>query len=74
VRSASPARCARCGNAETRLREAAKLGFSRAIVPAATARQVNPPPDLAVVGVSSVVELWTELFGGRRARAAGRES
>lgn len=57
-------------HAETRLREAAKLGFSRAIVPAATARQVKAPPELAVVGVASVVDLWKELFGARRARAA----
>jgi DNA repair protein RadA/Sms len=57
-------------HAETRLREAAKLGFARAIVPAATARQVKPPADLIVSGVESVADLWTQLFGGRRPRAA----
>ena len=57
-------------HAETRLREAAKLGFARAIVPGAIARQVKPPPDLSVTGVDSVLDLWKELFGRRRARAA----
>jgi DNA repair protein RadA/Sms len=61
-------------HAETRLREAAKLGFTRAVVPAATARQVRTPDGLDVLGVASVVELWQALFTGRRraAAAAGR--
>ena len=61
-------------HAETRLREAHKLGFSRAIVPAATARQLRAPSGLAVEGVASVSELWQRLFGGRvRAAAAGND-
>jgi DNA repair protein RadA/Sms len=57
---------------ETRLREAHKLGFTRAIVPAATAKQVRAPAGLEVQGVASVLELWQALFGGRkRAAAAG---
>lgn len=60
-------------HAETRLREAHKLGFTRAVVPAATARQVRAPAGLAVEGVASVVDLWQLLFAGRsRAAAAGR--
>ena len=61
-------------HAETRLREAHKLGFTRAIVPAATAKQVRAPAGLDVVGVASVLELWQTLFGGRRraARAGAR--
>ena len=61
-------------HAETRLREAHKLGFSRAIVPAATARQLRAPSGLAIEGVASVSELWQRLFGGRvRAAAAGND-
>jgi DNA repair protein RadA/Sms len=55
-------------HAETRLREAQKLGFAQAIVPAATARQVKAPEDLRVHGVASVREVWDLLFA--RARAA----
>ena len=57
-------------HAETRLREAHKLGFTRAIVPAATARQVRAPDGIEVQGVATVLELWTALFGGRRRAAA----
>ena len=56
--------------AHARLREAHKLGFTRAIVPAATARQVRAPAGIEVQGVSTVLELWTALFGGRRRAAA----
>ena len=56
-------------HADTRLREAAKLGFARAIVPAATARSVKAPEGLQVTGVASVGELWGELFRARRPRA-----
>ena len=56
-------------HADTRLREAAKLGFTRAIVPAATARSVKAPEGLQVTGVASVGELWGELFRARRPRA-----
>ncbi len=57
-------------HAETRLREAHKLGFARAVVPAATARQVRAPAGLSVCGVESVGELWQRLFGGRARGAA----
>jgi DNA repair protein RadA/Sms len=50
-------------HAETRLREAAKLGFARAIVPEATARQIRPPEGLTVTGVRSVPELFADLWG-----------
>jgi DNA repair protein RadA/Sms len=60
-------------HAETRLREARKLGFERAIVPAATARQVKAPSGLDVVGVASVAELWQRLFAGRRGHAAAAD-
>jgi DNA repair protein RadA/Sms len=59
-------------HAETRLREAHKLGFTRAIVPAATAKQVRAPVGLDVQGVASVLDLWQALFGRRRAAAAAR--
>jgi DNA repair protein RadA/Sms len=41
---------------EVRLAEAARLGFSRALVPAATARHAEPPAGLAVEGVETVAE------------------
>ncbi len=57
-------------HAETRLREAHKLGFTRAIVPAATAKQVRAPDGLDVLGVATVLELWQALFASGRRRAA----
>ena len=44
-------------HAETRLREAAKLGFERALVPQAIARQIKPPAGLAVTPIASVADL-----------------
>lgn len=58
-------------HAETRLREAEKLGFAQAIVPAATARQVKAPAGLRVEGVPSVRELWDLLFARARTARAG---
>jgi DNA repair protein RadA/Sms len=49
-------------HAETRLREAAKLGFARAIIPEATARQITPPDGLMITGVSSVPDLFADLW------------
>jgi len=49
-------------HAETRLREARKLGFERAIIPAATERQLRPPDGLSVSGVASVSDLFTTLW------------
>jgi len=57
-------------HAETRLREAEKLGFAQAIVPAATARQVRAPAGLRVEGVASVRELWDALFRAESAPGA----
>lgn len=42
--------------AEVRLAEAARLGFTRALVPAATARHAAPPGGLEVEGVETVAE------------------
>jgi len=44
-------------HAETRLREAAKLGFEQALVPQAVAQQIKPPPGLALTPIASVAEL-----------------
>jgi DNA repair protein RadA/Sms len=41
---------------EIRLAEAARLGFERALIPAANARHVEAPAGLAVEGVESVAE------------------
>jgi DNA repair protein RadA/Sms len=54
-------------HAETRLREALKLGFRQAIVPAATARQVRAPAGLSVHGVDSVARLFERVFPGATA-------
>jgi len=42
--------------AEVRLAEAARLGFTRALVPAATARHAEPPAGLELEGVETVAE------------------
>jgi len=41
---------------EVRLAEAARLGFVRALVPAASARHLEPPTGMAVDGVTAVAE------------------
>jgi DNA repair protein RadA/Sms len=46
---------------ETRLAEARRLGFERAIVPAANARQLEVPDDLVVEGVATVQEALDKL-------------
>jgi DNA repair protein RadA/Sms len=52
------------GRVDARLREGATLGFRRAVVPAANARQLDGPPEgVTVIGVRSLEELWTALFG-----------
>jgi DNA repair protein RadA/Sms len=48
--------------AESRLSEAARLGFRRAIVPAGNARQADAPNGIEVVGVEAVVEALDRLF------------
>jgi DNA repair protein RadA/Sms len=46
---------------EIRLAEAARLGFERAIVPAASARHAEPPPGIALEGVATVAEALDRL-------------
>jgi DNA repair protein RadA/Sms len=46
---------------EIRLVEAARLGFERAIVPAANARHVEVPPGIEVVGVATVSEALDQI-------------
>jgi DNA repair protein RadA/Sms len=41
---------------EVRLAEAARLGFTRALVPAAAARHAAPPPGMELTGVETVAE------------------
>jgi DNA repair protein RadA/Sms len=52
-------------HAESRLREAQKLGFARAFVPDATARQIGSRAELDVVGVASVADLFDALWSRR---------
>jgi DNA repair protein RadA/Sms len=46
---------------EARLAEAARLGFEQAILPAASARHVEAPPGITLVGVSTVAEALDRL-------------
>jgi DNA repair protein RadA/Sms len=46
---------------EIRLAEAARLGFSRAIVPAATARHAEAPSSIEITGVETVAEALDKL-------------
>jgi DNA repair protein RadA/Sms len=48
-------------HAETRLREAAKLGFERALVPSAVAKGLKAPAGLSLQGISSVAELMRAI-------------
>ncbi len=48
--------------ADARLAEAARLGFTRALVPAGNARHAEVPPGLEVVAVDSVAEALDRLF------------
>lgn len=47
---------------ETRVREAAKLGFSRAVIPAGSLKQVSKMAGIEVIGVKSVDEALARLF------------
>ncbi|WP_298437145.1 DNA repair protein RadA [Geobacter sp.] len=47
---------------ETRVREAAKLGFTRAVIPAGSIKQVSPLPGMEVIGVRSVEEALERLL------------
>ena len=48
--------------AEARVREGAKLGFKRAIVPETSRRQLPTLPGVDVRGVHSLNEAWDQLF------------
>ncbi len=47
---------------ETRVREAAKLGFTRAVIPAGSLKQVTPMEGMEVIGVKSVEEALDRLL------------
>ncbi|AJE04504.1 DNA repair protein RadA [Geobacter pickeringii] len=47
---------------ETRVREAAKLGFTRAVIPAGSLTQVSPLAGMEVIGVRSVEEALERLL------------
>jgi DNA repair protein RadA/Sms len=51
------------GRADARVREGAKLGFRRAIIPAANARQWSADDGVEVVGVRALDELFAAAFG-----------
>lgn len=52
------------GRAALRLREGVGLGFSRAIIPAANARQSAEVEGVSVIGVRTLDEFWAAAFGG----------
>jgi DNA repair protein RadA/Sms len=47
---------------ETRVREAAKLGFTRCVLPASSQRQLPPPAEVELFGVATLAETWDVLF------------
>lgn len=47
---------------ETRVREAAKLGFTRAVIPAGSLKQVTAVEGMEVIGVKSVEEALDRLL------------
>ena len=49
---------------EQRVREAVKLGFTRAIVPTKNLRGWQPPADVQVIGVETVQEAFQVALGG----------
>jgi DNA repair protein RadA/Sms len=60
---------------ERRMREAARLGYARAIVPRAGMRGRGTPPDLEIVAVATVreaIELALGADGGEGGQGAGR--
>ncbi len=50
------------GQVEARLREAEKMGFERALLPASTDRRLAGTNGLARVGVDSLEQVWNVLF------------
>ena len=50
------------GQVEARVREAAKLGFARCIVPEGSRRQLPEVPKMTVAGVQSIQQAWDLVF------------
>jgi len=50
------------GQVETRVREAAKLGFRRCLVPESSRRQIAAIDNVELVGVTSLSGAWEHLF------------
>lgn len=60
--------------AESRLREAAKLGFRRAIVPAGNVEGLEVPPGMAIVPVSRLMDALIAGLGGEGDRGDGDQA
>ena len=58
---------------EARLREAAKLGFKRAIVPAGNAEGMTPPQGMAIVPVTRLIDALVAALGTGIAAAEHQE-
>jgi len=50
------------GQADTRVREGTKLGFTRCILPEASLRQLPPVDGVELCGVRSLSDAWDVLF------------
>jgi DNA repair protein RadA/Sms len=50
--------------AQSRLEEAERLGFSKALIPKHNLKKISPPPSLKIVGVSNLKEAVGILQGG----------
>ncbi|HYD46742.1 MAG TPA: S16 family serine protease, partial [Terriglobales bacterium] len=50
------------GHTDSRMREAAKLGFQRCILPESVRAQLSVPPGMTIAGVRSLAEAWEALF------------
>jgi DNA repair protein RadA/Sms len=50
------------GNMQTRLAEAAKMGFSRCIAPAGSLKRIKQPKDIELAGVQNVEGAMEVLF------------
>jgi DNA repair protein RadA/Sms len=48
--------------AEARVKESAKLGFKRCVLPQSNSRQLGSIKDVELTGVSSLAECWDVLF------------
>ena len=58
--------------AQRRVQEAARLGFSRCILPAANREQVNPPPGMQLVYVNSIREAVQNALPERHSSGGGQ--